>query len=1099
MKLHSIIKVYLKLRYILLCILATSFMARAMGQNAVGSNIVSRTMLASDSSKILTQQVFDNGLGDVIQEVQSWSGGNLKDIVVHHEYDKFRRQTRSWLPVISDKNGGFVSGDMIADMAQSQYSDNAPFTLTQYDEFLPSQPSAQYKAGEQWQSNDKKVSVTYGKYVGCAMYSDEEGRLYVTDNTAKLISTRTTDEDGQWSAEYTDLNGRVIISETSQGKTFYMYNPLGNLTFVIPPILSDYLISYYGYDSEFIPDTDEMICKYAYVYRYDRQGHCTYKKLPGCEPIYYVYDRTGTCILTQDGEQRKSGVWAYCIPDIFGRPCISGICHNSISYTSEPLHQYHVCARYDGSSNSTGGYEVLGLMLDSQTMYAATYYDNYDFIGQHGVPSSLDSTATADFPIATVGKGLQTGSAEAIIKNGSVTGYKYSAMYYDSRYNVAQVKATNHFGGVETTSTAYSYTGKPESVQIQHSSNRTGTLTENITLAYDEADRLETQTLSVSNGVQPLTLAFGYEYDALGRLVTTTRPLTGRTNRNVSYSYDLHGWLKGITTNSFREELSYADGPGSHSYNGNISSMRWKNDDYYWKRGYKFTYDDAGRMTLANYGEGDAISSYNKFGESVQYDALGNITNIVRRGKISSSNYGIMDNLTLSYDGNQLAGVSESATDYDVAGSFEYKRLKGSQYIYNSNGALVADKSRGIAYISYDLYGNPQTIYFTNGNMTRYTYSGLGEKLCVEHFVASPNVTWTFGVMPDISQSHSMFAGQTDYLLGGSLIVQDGMTKRLLFDGGYFDASAVSPTTYGFTPYYYNKDHLGNNREVINASGAVRQVTNYYPFGAPYADPAAVMGSTIQQYKYNGKELDPTHGLNTYDYGARQQDPILGRWDRIDPLCEKYYNISPYGYCNGDPVNKFDSEGKQPVKYIDSNGNKHIMWSIVVMVKGQNKGASQKKTEQHEKYKQDLKEQYKEQFNIFLNGNGEGAESHSYGRIFSEFNIEVVDVDNPSDKNTAKVLSQKYGQKIKDGQGGKSGDAAVFMQGSTHGAYGLTNAARFISVAYDAPNGTESHELFHTSGIGDNGYTQGGILNSPPEQIAPVEVDELWNTIPEKE
>jgi hypothetical protein len=30
----------------------------------------------------------------------------------------------------------------------------------------------------------------------------------------------------------------------------------------------------------------------------------------------------------------------------------------------------------------------------------------------------------------------------------------------------------------------------------------------------------------------------------------------------------------------------------------------------------------------------------------------------------------------------------------------------------------------------------------------------------------------------------------------------------------------------------------------------------------------------FQPYKYNGKELDKMHGLNTYDHGARQYDPI---------------------------------------------------------------------------------------------------------------------------------------------------------------------------------------------------------------------------------
>ena len=138
------------------------------------------------------------------------------------------------------------------------------------------------------------------------------------------------------------------------------------------------------------------------------------------------------------------------------------------------------------------------------------------------------------------------------------------------------------------------------------------------------------------------------------------------------------------------------------------------------------------------------------------------------------------------------------------------------------------------------------------------------------------------------------------------LIVLLGM----LFDGGYAKAERINSTAYGYTLYYYNKDHLGNIREVVNASGNIQQLTNYYPFGAPYTDPNAVMGSNVQQYKYNGKELVTMHGLNTYDYGARQYDPILCRWDRVDPLAEKYYGISPYAYCGNSPVRYVDPDGR---------------------------------------------------------------------------------------------------------------------------------------------------------------------------------------------
>ena len=67
--------------------------------------------------------------------------------------------------------------------------------------------------------------------------------------------------------------------------------------------------------------------------------------------------------------------------------------------------------------------------------------------------------------------------------------------------------------------------------------------------------------------------------------------------------------------------------------------------------------------------------------------------------------------------------------------------------------------------------------------------------------------------------------------------------------------------------------------------------------------------------KYNGKEFDRMHGLNTYDYGARQYSPVLPSWDRIDPLAEEYYSVSPYAYGGNNPVNRVDFYGMFPTKY----------------------------------------------------------------------------------------------------------------------------------------------------------------------------------------
>ena len=56
------------------------------------------------------------------------------------------------------------------------------------------------------------------------------------------------------------------------------------------------------------------------------------------------------------------------------------------------------------------------------------------------------------------------------------------------------------------------------------------------------------------------------------------------------------------------------------------------------------------------------------------------------------------------------------------------------------------------------------------------------------------------------------------------------------------------------------------------------------------------------------------HEFDNYDYSARMMYPAIGdRFMSVDTLCEKYYSISPYAYCAGNPVRYVDPDGRKIV------------------------------------------------------------------------------------------------------------------------------------------------------------------------------------------
>jgi uncharacterized protein RhaS with RHS repeats len=74
------------------------------------------------------------------------------------------------------------------------------------------------------------------------------------------------------------------------------------------------------------------------------------------------------------------------------------------------------------------------------------------------------------------------------------------------------------------------------------------------------------------------------------------------------------------------------------------------------------------------------------------------------------------------------------------------------------------------------------------------------------------------------------------------------------------------------------------------------------------------------------------HGYDTYDYGFRGYYPAVGRFTTVDPLAEKYYGISPYVYCAGNPVNAVDPDGQWVLNLVSAIGNAALDYGSQVAV-----------------------------------------------------------------------------------------------------------------------------------------------------------------------
>jgi len=109
----------------------------------------------------------------------------------------------------------------------------------------------------------------------------------------------------------------------------------------------------------------------------------------------------------------------------------------------------------------------------------------------------------------------------------------------------------------------------------------------------------------------------------------------------------------------------------------------------------------------------------------------------------------------------------------------------------------------------------------------------------------------------------------------------------------------------------YQEENDGNFFQGLwKKSDGSEKSYKYYPFGLTFNSYERENG-VVQDYKYNGKELQDELNLQWLDYGARMYMSDIGRWGVVDAKAEKYLGISSYAYVANIPTKLVDPNGME--------------------------------------------------------------------------------------------------------------------------------------------------------------------------------------------
>ena len=511
---------------------------------------------------------------------------------------------------------------------------------------------------------------------------------------------------------------------------------------------------------------------------------------------------------------------------------------------------------------------------------------------------------------------------------------------YDKEGHTVYTKLGN---GTETT---YTYDKQRERLQVMNLTADGQTVMEN-RYQYDAVDNI----LGITNAANPTSLtklnkaklggrsSHTYEYDELNRLVHAS----GKAKRA---SYDMvmsFGRMSEpltkvqkvdstTTAKSYNFAYKYEDsnhptaptqiGHDHYTYDANGNPTLVTNDSANTTR--EMYWDEDNRLMVLSDNGKTSRYTYNAAGERIM-KSYGTMEGVYINGAPQGITFHETDNFTL-YPASIISINKNRFTKHYFIGDKRVASRIGTgmfNNVYGRNGSYVTAGQQDYAERMNQIQTQKEAYYkkvgvapgvptekgaYGDPENTGVGYNAvlteLGNHDVPQGWIQTPRPNTTPGTNPGPPVSWNDPSNPDDPQAGYGYIPND-TTKEETF--------------------FYHSDHLGSTSYITDDHANITQYDAYLPYGELLVDEHSSREDL--PYKFNGKQFDEETGL--YYYGARYMGPKISMWLGVDPLMEKYPNVTGYCYTMDNPIKFIDPNGKETYVIKNKTGTYTVVGGIL--------------------------------------------------------------------------------------------------------------------------------------------------------------------------